>query len=551
MGGMHGFLLTGAAVPMGVLLVVTAVYVLVIGYLGFRGYKTTKTSTDYLLAGRNIHPYVMAMSYGATFISTSAIVGFGGVAANLGMGLLWLVFLNIFVGIFIAFAVFGKRTRRMGRNLDAHTFPEFLGRRFQSRFIQMFVAAVIFILMPLYAAAVLRGGAEFIKATFAIDLGVATFIFALIVVAYVVAGGLRGVMFTDALQGTIMVAGMLILLVMTYAKVGGFTGGHEALTALAPQMPENLQKGGMVGWTAMPKFGSPIWYSLVTTIILGVGIGVLAQPQLAVRFMTVKSGRELNRAVMVGGLFILIIPGVAYTVGALSNVYFWQMEGKVAIDAAGGNVDQVIPMYINAAMPGWFVVLFMLTLLSAAMSTMSSQFHTMGTSIGRDIFEEGIRKGRDKGVQSILVTRIGIIVAFAVTLVLALWMPGSIVAAATAVFFGVAAAAFLPTFVGCLFTRRITKAGAIAGMTSGFGFAIIWLAFVHAKNAERLGICQLLFDKPALGAYPWSVLDPLVVALPLSILATVIVSLMTKAPDDAHLDRCMAGVGRAKQAASS
>jgi SSS family solute:Na+ symporter len=58
----------------------------------------------------------MALSYGATFISTAAIVGFGGTAANYGMGILWLVFLNILVGIFIAFVLFGKRTRKMGHN---------------------------------------------------------------------------------------------------------------------------------------------------------------------------------------------------------------------------------------------------------------------------------------------------------------------------------------------------------------------------------------------------------------------------------------------------
>lgn len=106
----------------------------------------------------------MALSYGATFIRTLAIVGFGGMAAKLGMGLLWLTFLNIFVGIFIAFVVFGKRTRKIGHNPDTHTFPELLSRRFNSRFIQGFAGVVIFLFMPLYAAAVLIGAARFIEA---------------------------------------------------------------------------------------------------------------------------------------------------------------------------------------------------------------------------------------------------------------------------------------------------------------------------------------------------------------------------------------------------
>ena len=61
-------------------ILVVLVYLLLVVYLGWLGYSRTKTATDYLIAGRKVHPYVMAMSYGATFISTSAIVGFGGVA---------------------------------------------------------------------------------------------------------------------------------------------------------------------------------------------------------------------------------------------------------------------------------------------------------------------------------------------------------------------------------------------------------------------------------------------------------------------------------------
>ena len=120
--------------------------------------------------------------------------------------------------------------------------------------------------------------------------------------------------------------------------------------------------------------------------MLGVGIGVIAQPQLIVRYMTVKSNKELNRAVLIGGLFILVTVGAAYTVGALSNVYFMQQSGKLAIQVAEGNTDKVIPAFIASAMPSWFSYLFMLVILSAGMSTLSSQYHAIGTSIGRDFY---------------------------------------------------------------------------------------------------------------------------------------------------------------------
>ncbi len=159
---------------------------------------------------------------------------------------------------------------------------------------------------------------------------------------------------------------------------------------MAPLVPENLAKSGMTGWTSMPVFASPIWLTVITTLVLGVGIGVLAQPQLVVRFMTAKNNRSLNRAVLIGGPFILMMTGVAFTVGALTNVYFYQTLGKIAVQVApGGNVDTIIPIFINLAMPEWFVVLFMVTLLAAAMSTLSSLFHAMGTALICDLWGRG------------------------------------------------------------------------------------------------------------------------------------------------------------------
>jgi SSS family solute:Na+ symporter len=96
---------------------VTAVYLAIVLFLGYLGYKKTKNAQDFMLAGQKVHPALIALSYGATFISTSAIVGFGGVAAQLGMGLIWLTVLNIGLGIFIAFVIFGKKTREIGKKL--------------------------------------------------------------------------------------------------------------------------------------------------------------------------------------------------------------------------------------------------------------------------------------------------------------------------------------------------------------------------------------------------------------------------------------------------
>ena len=591
-------------------ILIVLVYLLVVVFLGWLGYSRTKTATDYLIAGRKIHPFVMAMSYGATFISTSAIVGFGGVAGLFGMSVLWLTFLNIFIGIFIAFVFLAPYARRMGHRLDAHTFPELLARRYDSKFIQIFAGLIIFLFIPLYAAAVLIGGCEFIATQFGIDYNVALLVFSIIIAAYVVMGGLKGVMYSDALQGSIMFLGMLILLIYTYSKLGGVTEAHTSLGDLASLVPGSLKSMGHQGWTAMPKFGFgekqyDLWWIVISTITLGVGIGVLAQPQLVVRFMTVKSRRELNRAVVVGGIFILIMTGVAFTVGSLSNAYFakfgptftgrvaktidedrghvvlqlmkkteageWidvvdeQGEGKMApvvlfegdldqaatdagvvtgrsisIVYAKGNSDQIIPTYITSAMPKWFGLLFLLTLLAAAMSTLSSQFHAVGTSIGRDVYEQITGKhGR-----SINVNRAGIIIGIFIAMLWSYYAAatGYIIARATAIFFGLCASAFLPAFVGGLFWKRITRAGAIWSMVSGFAVTAFWLLFIKAKEAAAIGLVVKLTGKPSLliGHPNWYVVDPIVIALPISIIVAIVVSLATKPPSQEQLDKCFA-----------
>ncbi|MGC9435283.1 MAG: sodium:solute symporter family protein [Methanomicrobiales archaeon] len=504
--------------------VVTVIFLGIVFVLGYLGYRHTREQEDYMVAGRRIHPAILALSYGATFISTSAIIGFGGVAAQLGMGLIWLTVLNIGVGILIAFVVFGKRTRKLGHALRASTFPDLLGARYKSPFMRYATALVILVGMPLYTAAILIGGAQFITGTLYIPYETALVAFAVVVAVYVVLGGLIAVMYTDALQGAIMLVGMTILLAFTYVALGGVNAANTALTGMAPLVPAKLAAGGMTGWTSMPVVGSPIWLTLITTIVLGVGIGVLAQPQLAVRFMTVRDSRAINRAVLVGGPFILMMTGVAFTVGALTNVWFYQTSGVIAIDAvAGGNVDTIIPAFINASMPDLFVVIFMLALLGAAMSTLSSLFHTMGTALGFDLIF-----GRLRGRPDLRTARAGTLVMILVSVVVAFLMPGSIIAKATAMFMGLCAAAFLPAYAHALYSDRPSAMAAKASLAIGAVTWFLWTGFVHVAESSLLGISQFIFGVPAVLPMPWQVVDPLIIALPLSTAVLVAVAVLDR-----------------------
>nr|WP_321514288.1 sodium:solute symporter family protein [uncultured Pseudodesulfovibrio sp.] len=525
------------------------IYLGVIFYLGYKAWKNTKESTDYMLAGRGMNPFVLAMSYGATFVSTSAIIGFGGVSGMFGMSLLWLTFLTIFVGIFIAMVFFGKRTRRMGLALDSHTFPELLGRRYKSKFIQQFSGVVIFVFIPVYAAAVLIGICRMLEVAFpAVSYGAWLLIVTGIVAMYVITGGLKAVMYTDAFQGSIMAAMMLILIVTTYSLLGGVTEAHQALTDMISLVPAKLQQGGLVGWTTGPQIQSPIGLTIYTTIIYGVGIGVLAQPQLAIRFMTVPSDRELNRAVAIGGVFILLMTGVAFLTGALSNVVFYKEFGKISIAMAGGNFDKIIPIYIDKIMPGWFSGLFLVAMFAAAMSTMSSQYHVGGTSLSRDFLEQHVAIGN--GDSSLKLNRLGVTVAVIATLIWAWLLPGGVIARATAFFFGLCAAAFLPIYVLGLYWKGMTKIGAKVSMVGGFVFSMFWLLFIHLKEAAPIGLCQALTGQVTLvanaskGSWIWLLqwVDPNVVALPVSLALAIGFSLATRRMEQKHLDLCWDGL---------
>jgi len=514
-----------------------AVYACIIGYLGMRGFRKTRNNQDYLLAGRSVNPFVMAMSYGAAFISTSALVGFGGIAGQFGMGLMWLVFMNIAFGIVVAFIWFGHRTRSIGVALDAKTFPEFIGRRFQSERMKYFIAAVIFVFIPLYSSVVLISGARFLQEVMGVPYGWALVVFGSVVAVYVIFGGLKGVMYVDALMGSIMIGGMLLLITMCYVRLGGIIPAHEKLTEMSALVAQRLPQEyilGHRGWTVMPEFNSVWWWTLVSSLMLGVGIGALAQPQLAVRFMTVKSDRELHRAVMVGSFFILCTAGAAYMIGALSNVFFFKKSGALAIEIAGRNPDLIIPIFIREALPQTVLYVFALTMLSAAMSTLSSLFHVAGSSLGNDICGEFCKTPE----RSMTVSRCGVTVGILLSVFFAIILPPGVVARGTSIFFGICAAAFLPAYAASLYWKRATAAGVWAGMVAGTLSSVFGLLFLHRKESALLGVCRFIFGKDVLiQSHPWPVVDPFVYSLPLSIIALVVVSLLTSPPEKSHVDK--------------
>lgn len=519
-----------------ILFAVVILFVGIMTGLMYLGSRKTKTDSDFLVAGRSMHPWIMALSYGAAFISTSAIVGFGGAAGLFGFSLLWLTVLTIVIGIFVAFALLGPRIRRMSCTLGSETFPSFLGARYQSSALTAYAGMLIFLLMPAYTSAILIGGGRFLNEALGLPYSTALLLLAAMIGLYVVSGGLRGVMYTDAFFAVVMLVGMLALLFATYRAVGGVVVGHSGLSAISNLVPASLVEQGHRGWTAMPAFGSRIWWTVVSTMILGVGIGVLAQPQLTMRFMTVKQPRSLYQAILVGGIFIFFMTGTAFIVGPLTNLYFYQTQGQIAIQVAEGNIDRIIPIFVSQIMPNWFLYFFTLTLLSAALSTLSSLIHVQGAAFARDLVENlGINRLLPQATTRFW-AKLGILISIVAAVSLAFILPPGIIARATAFWFGICAAAFLPTLIAALYWPAATKAGALAStitgsIVSGFGYI-----FLHEQGAMAVGLASRLLGRATLLPFPWTHIEPLVYALPAATVVLVVVSLVTQRPAPKHLN---------------
>ncbi len=526
--------------------VVATIFVGLTIYLGLYGFRSTKDNNQFLLGKNKANPVLIALSYGATFISASAIVGFGGVSAKYGLSIMWLTVLCIFVGTILAFIVFGKRTRKIGNKLGAFTFADFLGKRFESPTIRTVVSLIILVGMPIYCAAVLIGGVNFISVTVGIDKNVALMALSLIVALYVTLGGVIAVMYNDALQAGIMFIGMVFILIFTFWQLGGVTEAFNSLSSLwdikvLDGSVSGLISNGMNGWTSMPSFGTPIWLTVVTTLLMGVGIGSIAQPQLAVRFMSAKDDKTLNRSMAIGAVFVFVILGTAFTIGPLSNVFFFNEHGLTSTEYIS-NSDLIIPTFVNElfadlSFGDLFISIFILALICATISTMAALLHTMGSSAGYDLWGQyKERKGQkmdnvNRGsIKSLRASRISTLIMIVVVVIVAYLMPSNIIARATTIFMGLTAAAILPTFAYGLFSDKPNAMVAKVSILVGAVSWSIWAFFVERTTAGMMGVCDAIFGVPYISEGLIGYIDPLVIGLPLSaitLIATILVLRMT------------------------
>lgn len=543
---------------------------------GWYGWRRTHSSFEYLVAGRMMRPSVMALSYGGTVVSTAAMLGLVGLSAGYGLTRWWPVVLGSVAGMCLILAFIGRRTRRLGVALGSQTFAGLLADRYDSRFIRLFTGAIVFLFIPLSAAAVFVGVARMLEAFLGVPYIFGLLGLALIVSLYVVYGGLKAVMYTDVWQILLALAALTFLLVGAVWVLGGPAEVAKIIFAADPVSPVEVSAAGRLDWTRGPAPGSPLWWTVLTGLGCGLGLGLLVLPQLVIRFMAARDERAQNRGAFYGGLLILVAVALLLAVGALSDHLFLkkmdsgidQVPPALGLWALAGNGEAAGARLIKKLLPAWYAAPLLLGFMALALSAVSSQVHVGGASFGRDVVAVAWRRHVKGGQAVFLVSRFGVALSIIAAVLWAKWLPDRIMAVAPSVFFGLCAATFLPAYVLGLLWRRMNATGATASMVTGLAASALHAVFVHAQFAPALGVCQWLLGRPtvvadlgprimgwgfeapdlnylALPLEPWvspwwqvQFLDLGLMVLPLSLVVAVAVSWLTPAPPADHVQRC-------------
>ena len=249
-------------------------------FTGVGIYSATKkqnTTSDYLLASRNVNPWLTALSSMATGQSGLLFVGQVGFAYTIGISVIWLV-IGWAIGDYLAWLlVFGK-LREISAANSCETVSAFLGENNQKGRLIVLTSAIITIsFLGAYAAAQLVAGSKALEVMFGWPDFVGIVIGAILVVIYCFSGGIRASIWTDTVQGIIMIGSLAILFVVSLANCGGFGQFWTKLGNIDQDLvsfsPSNLPWGFLpffIGWIAA-------------------GFGVVGQPHILIRAMAIDS----------------------------------------------------------------------------------------------------------------------------------------------------------------------------------------------------------------------------------------------------------------------
>jgi sodium/proline symporter len=471
------------------------IYLAILIGVGFAAFRRTRTFDDYYLAGRSLSPTAAALSAEASSESGWLLLGLPGQAFSQGIGAFW-VALGCVCGTFFNWTVLATRLRRITGFFRVITIPGYLEERFKdtSHSVRVIAAILIAVFMTAYVAAQFVASGKALSVTFGMDYTVAVLISAVVILFYTMMGGFFAVAWTDVIQAMIMIFGLVVLPVVGTIKLGGPVALWTKLAAVTP--PDGGYLSLRVG-----KEGIALATFLIGMI--GIGLGYPGQPHIMVRFMAIKKAKLVRRGALIG---------VTWAVIALYGAVFIGLVARAVLTGDPGDPERVMPLLAMQLMPSWLAGVMIAAAMAAMMSTADSQLLVASSSFVQDFYHKTF--GREPNPKMLVrLSRIVTLVIGLVAMVVALRQdpenPVGVVFWLVLYAWGGLASSFGPLLVLSLYWKRVTKAGAIAGMVSGSVVVIIW------KNI------------PTLSGFLYELVPGFIVSL----IVIVVVSLLTRPPE--------------------
>ena len=440
-----------------------SLYALAMAIIGFISYGRSKTLDGFLVGGRRIGAWSTAFAYGSAYFSAVVFIGYAGQHGwNIGIGALWIGIGNTVIGCLLSWLLFANRTRRMTKKLGARTMPDYFHKRYGSKGMKILASLIIFIFLVPYSAAVYKGLGSLFGAVFpSVDTWVWMLTIARLTAIYLVAGGYIATAYTNLIQGVIMIVGViaLVVAVLSHESVGGISGLIQNLSAFE-SLPGDPNPTSGAQLTNI--FGGSSFKFLCFNIML-TSFGTWGLPQMIGKFYAIKDRAAIKRGTVISTIFCLVIGCGAYLVGSTSRLI---LGGKLP----EGGIDSVIPSVLMTVLgEGTFgvilLVLIMILLLSASMSTLEAVVLTSASAVAVDLIPSVSKKEISQKKQMLL-TRMLCLAFIACSFIFATQnIP--IIVNLMSFSWGVVSGCFIGPYVWGLFSERITKIGAFAGVIAG------------------------------------------------------------------------------------
>jgi sodium/pantothenate symporter len=439
------------------------IFLIIIFGIGFWANKHIRLSNsflqEYFLGGREMGGFLLAMTMMATYGSASSFIGGPGVSYNLGLGWVLLAMAQLPAGYFVLM-ILGKKFAIISRRYEAITLIDFLKKRYDSNVVVILSAVSIIVFLFASMTAQWVGGARLIESLTGLNYTVALIIFAVTVLVYVIIGGFRAVALTDAMQGSVMIIGTIILLVGTVIAGGGI---DTIMNSLVNENPQMLSPFGSDG-SLTPLYVSTFW--------ILIGLGVIGLPQIAVRAMSYKDSKSLHRAILIGTIGIGTIMFGMHLIGVLARPVI------PGVDIG----DKVMPTLTLEVLPPLLAGIVLAAPMAAIMSTVNALLMLVSSTVVKDLYLNFINpNASEKQIKTRsywVTTIIGLAVVFFAL------VPPKFLIDLNLYAFGGLESAFLWSVVFGLYWKKANKYGAISSMIVG----IVLYIFIYREFTNIFGM---------------------------------------------------------------